>query len=108
MGHALALGYLPKFMLKDNLESIIENLMAATAITPPTSKWAEARRDCVKALCNIVLTLDDELENGKFRIPELTKRCTRFLVQIYVFLFEVKWTITLLGKKKEEKTGFFF
>lgn len=64
MGHSLALGYLPKFMLKDNLESIVQALIEATMITPPTLKWAEARRDCVRALCNVALSLGDDLEKG--------------------------------------------
>ncbi|XP_044761611.1 tubulin-specific chaperone D [Coccinella septempunctata] len=67
MGHALALGFLPKFMLKDNLESIIEALIEASMITQATLKWAEARRDCVRALCNIVLTLGEDLEK---ELPE--------------------------------------
>ncbi|KAK9871289.1 hypothetical protein WA026_011559 [Henosepilachna vigintioctopunctata] len=62
MGHALALGSLPKFMLKDNLESIVEALIEATVITPSTLKWAEARRDCVKALSSIATTLGDDIE----------------------------------------------
>ncbi|XP_045480328.1 tubulin-specific chaperone D [Harmonia axyridis] len=67
MGHSLALGYLPKFMLKDNLESIVQALIEATMITPPTLKWAEARRDCVRALCNVALSLGDDLEK---ELPE--------------------------------------
>lgn len=61
MGHALALGSLPKFMLKDDLSSILETLISVTYITSETLKWAESRRDAVKAITSICVTLDEDI-----------------------------------------------
>ncbi|KAL3280428.1 hypothetical protein HHI36_017910 [Cryptolaemus montrouzieri] len=62
MGHALAIGALPQFMLNVSLPIIIEALIEASVITPATLKWAEARRDAVKALSGVVTTLGDDIE----------------------------------------------
>lgn len=59
MGHALALGALPAFMLQDDLNDILEALISVTYITPETFKWAESRRDAAKALTAILVSLND-------------------------------------------------
>ncbi|XP_018565799.1 tubulin-specific chaperone D [Anoplophora glabripennis] len=61
MGHALALGVLPKFMLQPNLEFVIVSLIESTLITPVSQKWAEGRRDSVKALTSISTTMSVEI-----------------------------------------------
>ncbi|KAL1505707.1 hypothetical protein ABEB36_005211 [Hypothenemus hampei] len=79
MGNALALGSLPKFILLKNINYIINALISACKITVTTEKWAESRRDCVKALTLIISTLSNEL--GK----ELDEN---HITQIYNTFFE--------------------
>lgn len=64
MGHALALGTLPPFMLQDDLNGILEALIGVTYITPETLKWAESRRDAAKALTAICVCLDCDVKTG--------------------------------------------
>lgn len=64
MGHALAIGCLPAFMLKPHLEMIVKALIEATVITATTTKWAESRRDAIKALTSICVTLENEIKSG--------------------------------------------
>lgn len=68
MGHALGLGVLPNFMLKINLDEIINSLIKSTCITMETLKWAESRRDSIKALTSICLTLEMEIDTGMIKI----------------------------------------
>ncbi|XP_060524658.1 tubulin-specific chaperone D [Cylas formicarius] len=65
MGHALALGSLPRFILLQNFEAVIDALTESSKITPATLKWAESRRDAVKALTMISSTMIGEL-GGNF------------------------------------------
>lgn len=65
MGHALAIGALPKFMLQPNLELIIVSLIESTLITPVSQKWAESRRDSVRALTSIATTMAADIGKGK-------------------------------------------
>lgn len=67
MGHALALGALPKFMLQPNLEFIIVSLFESTLITPVSQKWAESRRDSVKALTSISTTMAADIGKGRIK-----------------------------------------
>ncbi|KAK4882052.1 hypothetical protein RN001_005371 [Aquatica leii] len=57
MGYALALGALPAFMLGPYLERIIKTLLNTLQITNDTIKWAESRRDSIKALSSILVTM---------------------------------------------------
>lgn len=66
MGHCLALGSLPKFALLPNLEVVITSLVETTYMDPQTVKWAEARRDAVKALTSIALTLKEHIGKGRY------------------------------------------
>lgn len=65
MGHALALGALPIFMLKDDLNGILNALIEVTYVAPETLKWAESRRDAAKAITAICVSLDGEIKTGK-------------------------------------------
>lgn len=49
-GHSLALGAMPQFFLTGKLRSVLVGLIQATQITQKDEKWAEARRDALKAL----------------------------------------------------------
>lgn len=64
MGHALALGALPAFMLKDNLDGILDALVSVTYITPETLKWAESRRDAAKAITSVCVNLNGDIKTG--------------------------------------------
>lgn len=66
MGHALALGTLPEFMLIPQLDDIIFALIQSMEINKHTLKWAECRRDAIKALTNICVTLESKNEKGIF------------------------------------------
>lgn len=64
MGHALALGALPPFMLQDDLNEILAALIEITYVTPETLKWAESRRDAVKALTTICVNFGGDVKTG--------------------------------------------
>lgn len=65
MGHALALGALPKFILQShNLHFILNSLFESTLIQPTTLKWAESRRDSIRAITSICTTMSEEIGNG--------------------------------------------
>ncbi|KAF7283125.1 hypothetical protein GWI33_001275 [Rhynchophorus ferrugineus] len=61
MGHALALGSLPKYILEPYFDLILESLTKASKVTPNTLKWAEGRRDAIKALTSVVSTMISEI-----------------------------------------------
>lgn len=56
-GHSLALGALPKVMVKGQLERILMGLIEETRVTQKEEKMAEARRDGVKAIANLCQTV---------------------------------------------------
>lgn len=71
MGYVSAIGALPKFILEPNLSDILSTLIAHS-LAPTDQKtflqkdvlngaavanWSEARRDCVKALTNVIQTV---------------------------------------------------
>ena len=83
-GHCLALAALPKFMFQGHLTSIVETLCAAASLpvvaaatpkptatapitTTPTStvEWADARRDAVKALAEVVSKVGFGVSDGR-------------------------------------------
>ncbi|XP_064071358.1 tubulin-specific chaperone D [Vanessa tameamea] len=57
MGYARAIGSLPKFVLEEQMQLVIQSLIDATKVTEGTSKWAEARRDAVIGLTEVCQTL---------------------------------------------------
>ncbi|XP_050312705.1 tubulin-specific chaperone D [Anthonomus grandis grandis] len=79
MGHALALGSLPKHILHPNLDVVISALIGASTITAATIKWAESRRDAVKALTSVVTTMSDEIGKDFHE---------NYIAQFYSTLFE--------------------
>ncbi|XP_017771538.1 PREDICTED: tubulin-specific chaperone D [Nicrophorus vespilloides] len=64
MGHSLALGSLPAFMLFPHIHEILQSLLDAAVINAATVKWAESRRDAIKALTSICVTLNEELDSA--------------------------------------------
>lgn len=56
MGHARAVGSLPKYVLTEHLPAIIRSLIECTKVTDTTHKWAEARRDAVIGLTEVCST----------------------------------------------------
>lgn len=61
MGHALALGSLPKHMLQSHFQFVTDALINASKISVSTAKWAEGRRDAIKGLSSVVTTMADEV-----------------------------------------------
>jgi len=55
-GYCSALGVLPGSFVRGKEEDVIHALIKCSRVTDGTDKWAEARRDSVKALGNIVVT----------------------------------------------------
>ncbi|KAB0802179.1 hypothetical protein PPYR_04365 [Photinus pyralis] len=78
MGHALALGAMPSFILLPHLQIIVDALVTATHITPDTLKWAESRRDAIKGLTSICVTMEDCMQK-EFLEEYLNKCYTTFL-----------------------------
>lgn len=64
MGHALALGSLPKHVLRSHFQFVTEALIDASKISVATAKWAEGRRDAIKGLTSVVSTMADEIGNS--------------------------------------------
>lgn len=73
MGHTLALGSLPKFVLAANSSTIIDALIKSLEVSLTTQKWAEARRDALKALTNLSVTLGDEIGSDIFPKEQIFK-----------------------------------
>ncbi|XP_067672679.1 tubulin-specific chaperone D-like [Haliotis asinina] len=57
MGHSLALGGFPQFMLEGKLMEVLMGLVHASTIKENVVHMAEARRDAVKAITSIVKTV---------------------------------------------------
>ncbi|KAK6617706.1 hypothetical protein RUM44_005294 [Polyplax serrata] len=57
LGYAMAIGDLPKFMILGKVNELISALLESLKITEYTLKWAESRRDSIKALVSIVSTV---------------------------------------------------
>ena len=56
-GHCMALGALPSSQLAGRLDDILPALIDCTMVkNPAEEKWAESRRDAVRAITNIVKT----------------------------------------------------
>ena len=60
-GFSLALGSLDTALLQGRHDEVIENLIQCTRFSEGTEKWAESRRDAVKALTNVGTKLSDQL-----------------------------------------------
>lgn len=56
---------MPAFMFRNRLEKVIDALIKSTEITETTLKWAESRRDALKALTSICNTFNSPEHAGK-------------------------------------------
>uniref|UniRef100_A0A8V1AI94 Tubulin-specific chaperone D n=1 Tax=Gallus gallus TaxID=9031 RepID=A0A8V1AI94_CHICK len=56
-GFSLALGALPRFLLKGRLQQVLEGLRKVTLITPRDVSFAESRRDALIAIAEICQTV---------------------------------------------------
>ncbi|XP_053604149.1 tubulin-specific chaperone D isoform X2 [Plodia interpunctella] len=77
MGYARAVGSLPKFVLSENLQLVIQSLIECSKVTDATHKWAEARRDAVIGLTEVCQTLGiaNGVENYVGEIVEALLAC---------------------------------
>lgn len=50
-------GALPKFVLIEHLQTVVQSLIDCTKVTESTQKWAEARRDAVIGLTEVSQTI---------------------------------------------------
>ena len=62
-GFSLALGSLPRNVLEGRLEQLLPILIDKTKIEKKSELWAEGRRDAIKAIVNIIKTVDPK-SNG--------------------------------------------
>ncbi|XP_032726201.1 tubulin-specific chaperone D isoform X3 [Lontra canadensis] len=56
-GFSLALGALPRFLLRGRLQQVLAGLGAVTAICPEDVSFAESRRDALKAISRVCQTV---------------------------------------------------
>lgn len=78
IGYVSAIGVLPKFILEPNLSDVLTTLITHSLVPtdqqtflrkvvfdgPAVANWSEARRDCVKALTNVIQTVGfDAIQN---------------------------------------------
>uniref|UniRef100_A0ACB8EK59 Uncharacterized protein n=1 Tax=Sphaerodactylus townsendi TaxID=933632 RepID=A0ACB8EK59_9SAUR len=56
-GFSLALGALPRFLLKGKLQEVLESLKKVTCISSKDASFAESRKDGLKAIAKICLTV---------------------------------------------------
>ena len=56
-GNALALGSMPKWILAANLSGAVHHLCTCAEITQSTAQWAEARKNALAALAQVITTV---------------------------------------------------
>ncbi|OXB81175.1 UNVERIFIED_CONTAM: hypothetical protein H355_005105, partial [Colinus virginianus] len=64
-GFSLALGALPRFLLKGRLQQVLEGLRKVTLITPRDVNFVESRRDALIAIANICQTMGVKAEGSQ-------------------------------------------
>ncbi|XP_038066750.1 tubulin-specific chaperone D-like [Patiria miniata] len=62
MGAAMSLGHQPKFMLKTKLMRVLQGLAKASVITKEVEKFAESRREVMKAIARICKTVGIQVD----------------------------------------------
>nr|XP_020641570.1 tubulin-specific chaperone D [Pogona vitticeps]XP_020641571.1 tubulin-specific chaperone D [Pogona vitticeps]XP_020641572.1 tubulin-specific chaperone D [Pogona vitticeps] len=82
-GFSLALGALPKFLLKGKLKEVLEGLKRVTFISPETVSFAESRRDALKAIAQVSLTVGVKGEGSPAEFV-----CKNNIGQIYSILLD--------------------
>ncbi|XP_062976473.1 tubulin-specific chaperone D [Elgaria multicarinata webbii] len=82
-GFSLALGALPKFLLKGKLQEVLEGLKRVTFISPEGVSFAESRRDGLKAIAEVCLTVGVRGEGSPTEFV-----CRNNVAQIYNILLD--------------------
>lgn len=82
MGFSRAIGALPAFFIRGKLRSILHGLISATEITEKEATWAESRRDALKAINGVCLTVGVEPNGNSSDVI-----CKDNLPEIYDSLF---------------------
>uniref|UniRef100_A0A8C3W5F8 Tubulin-specific chaperone D n=1 Tax=Catagonus wagneri TaxID=51154 RepID=A0A8C3W5F8_9CETA len=77
-GFALALGALPRFLLKGRLQQVLGGLQAVTHISPEDTGFAESRRDALKAITRVCQTVGVRAEGAPDEVV-----CRENVSQIY-------------------------
>uniref|UniRef100_A0A669Q3V7 Tubulin-specific chaperone D n=1 Tax=Phasianus colchicus TaxID=9054 RepID=A0A669Q3V7_PHACC len=80
-GFSLALGALPRFLLKGRLQQVLEGLRKVTLITPRDVSFAESRRDALIAIAEICQTVGVKGEGSQEEFI-----CKDNVAQIYATL----------------------
>uniref|UniRef100_A0A8D0VGQ4 Tubulin-specific chaperone D n=1 Tax=Sus scrofa TaxID=9823 RepID=A0A8D0VGQ4_PIG len=82
-GFALALGALPRFFLKGQLQRVLDGLRAVTRISPEDAGFAESRRDALKAITRICQTVGVRAEGAPDEVV-----CRENVPQIYCTMLD--------------------
>ncbi|KAK3089885.1 hypothetical protein FSP39_007355 [Pinctada imbricata] len=90
MGFSLAIGALPKFMICGKLEQILKDLIIASSVTPNHEKWAEGRKEALKALTRVCMAVGVQSSGSKSVIV-----CNDNVQQIYDAYFTAMRDYTL-------------
>ncbi|CAH2292057.1 tubulin-specific chaperone D [Pelobates cultripes] len=64
-GFSLALGALPRFMLRSKLQQVLEGLRKVTLITGKNASFAESRRDALKAIALVCQTVGVQVDGSQ-------------------------------------------
>uniref|UniRef100_A0A8C3CE66 Tubulin-specific chaperone D n=1 Tax=Cairina moschata TaxID=8855 RepID=A0A8C3CE66_CAIMO len=80
-GFSLALGALPRFLLKGRLQQVLEGLKKATIISPEDVSFAQARRDALIAIAKVCQTVGVKGEGSQEEYV-----CKDNVTQIYATL----------------------
>ncbi|XP_060109373.1 tubulin-specific chaperone D [Heteronotia binoei] len=82
-GFSLALGALPRFLLKGKLQEVLEGLKKVICISSKDASFAESRRDGLKAIAKICLTVGVKGEGSPTEFV-----CKNNVAQIYNILLD--------------------
>ncbi|OWF45618.1 tubulin-specific chaperone D-like [Mizuhopecten yessoensis] len=89
-GYSLAIGALPKFIMKNKLKGILSGLMGATRVTEREKKWAESRRDAVKAITGVCKSVGVDKQGDPTQVL-----CSQNIPEVYDTCFQAMQDYTL-------------
>ncbi|XP_060071725.1 tubulin-specific chaperone D-like [Ylistrum balloti] len=90
MGYSLAIGALPKFFIKNKLRGILSGLMGATRVTEKEKKWAESRRDAIKAITGVCKSVGVDKDGDQSQVL-----CSQNISEVYDTFFSAMQDYTL-------------
>ncbi|XP_033744746.1 tubulin-specific chaperone D-like [Pecten maximus] len=90
MGYSLAIGAIPKFFIKNKLRSVLSGLMGASRVTEKEKKWAESRRDAVKAITGVCQTVGVDNDGEQSQVL-----CSHNIPEVYDTFFLAMQDYTL-------------